>query len=56
MGRPGTFKKGNKAGIGARGQLRKDLTNELIRQLNEVDPHGRMMRSTIAWRTAGKLG
>jgi ribosomal protein L17 len=34
-----SFQRGNKFGIGSRGQLRKDLTIELIRQLNEIDPN-----------------
>jgi hypothetical protein len=36
MTRPGTFQKGHKLSIGSRGQIRRDLTIELISQLNEV--------------------
>lgn len=32
-----SFKKGNKAGGGSRNQLRRDLTIELVSQLNEQD-------------------
>jgi hypothetical protein len=32
-----SFKKGNKAGGGSRNQLRRDLTIELVSQLNELD-------------------
>jgi hypothetical protein len=34
--RPGTFQKGHKLAIGSRGQIRRDLTVELISQLNEI--------------------
>jgi hypothetical protein len=36
MTRPGTFQKGHKLAIGSRGQIRRDLTIELISQLNEI--------------------
>ena len=36
MARAGTFKKGHKFGKGSNGQLRRDLTVELISQLNET--------------------
>ncbi len=40
MERPrGRFANGNKLGIGARGQIRRDWTIELVSQLNEPDPH-----------------
>jgi hypothetical protein len=35
MTRPGTFQKGHKLAIGSRGQIHRDLTIELISQLNE---------------------
>jgi hypothetical protein len=39
MARPGTFRKGNRAGLGSRGQLRSmNITSIIIQQLNEVDP------------------
>jgi hypothetical protein len=34
--RPGTFQKGHKLAIGSRGQIRRDLTIELISQLDEI--------------------
>jgi hypothetical protein len=40
MARPGTFQKGHKLGIGSRGQIRRDLTIELISQLNEIFDKG----------------
>jgi hypothetical protein len=36
MTRPGTFQKGHNLAIGSRGQIRRDLTIELISQLNEI--------------------
>jgi hypothetical protein len=36
MTRPGVFQKGHKLAIGSRGQLRRDLTIELISQLDEI--------------------
>ena len=36
MARPGTFKKGHKLAKGSNGQIRRDLTIELISQLNET--------------------
>ena len=55
-----TFKKGHKHAIGSNGQLRRDLTVELISQLNEVakDPDGvnrpkmhRLVRNLITQAT-----
>jgi hypothetical protein len=34
--RPGTFQKAHKLAIGSRGQIRRDLTIELISQLDEI--------------------
>jgi len=36
MTRPGTFQKRHKLAIGSRGQIRKDLTIELISQLDKI--------------------
>ena len=36
MTRPGVFQKGHKLAIGSRGQIRRDLTIELISQLDEI--------------------
>ena len=60
MARPGTFQKGHKLAKGSNGQLRRDLTLELIQQLNELDPNNknrtkmaRLMRNLIARATYG---